>query len=74
MRRFCDAVFSAVILLELAIEPVLSSTSATRSRVLPQVDVDEAVILIGSMPRTLRKFVLTVALPVSTSCEPLVVE
>ena len=74
MRRFCDAVFNAVILLELAIEPVLSSTSATRRRVLPQVEVVVAVILIVSKPNMLIKLVWTVAVPVSTSFEPAVVE
>ena len=43
--RLCEAVCSAVILLSWDIEPVLSSTSATRSRVLPQVAV--ALALIG---------------------------
>ena len=74
VSRFCDAFLSAVILLSCAIEPVLSSTSATRSRVLPQVEVDVALMAIWSKPRMCRKAVGIVALPSSTSLEPAVEE
>jgi len=42
--RFLAAVLSAVILPASAIEPVLSSTSETRSRDMPQAAVDETAI------------------------------
>src|SRR5208283_4070049 len=52
----------------------LSSTSATRNRVLPHVDVDVAVMLIWFKPSMLRKVVLMVALPFSVTCDPTVEE
>ncbi len=63
--RLLVAVFSAVILPSCAIDPVLSSTSATRSRVVPQVVVEEPLMVTVSMPSTDMKLVGTSAEPSS---------
>ncbi len=60
---------SAPILSESVIDPVLSSTSATRRRVLPQADTEVAEML-TELAMTLTKLVLTVAVPVIVSCDP----
>ena len=73
MSRLWVALFSAVILPSSAIEPVLSSTSATRSRVVPHLVVDEPVTVmfcVEDVPNTRKKVVGTLTEPLTTTCEP----
>ena len=57
--------FIASILPSSAIEPVTSSTSATRMRTLPQVVVDEVLKFMFGKPATLMKSVMILPVPSS---------
>ena len=67
------AVLSAVSLLALPIEPVLSSASATRSLVLPHLTVEELPKVISDSPSTLVKLVSILPVPLIVSWVPPVV-
>jgi hypothetical protein len=70
VSRLWVAVCRAVNLPELAIDPVLSSTSATRSRWCPQTATDVAAIGILWMPTTPMKSAATVADPPTVTVRP----
>ena len=53
-----------------AIDPVLSSTIATRIRMLPQAEVEPVSKLIFGKPATFMKSVVIVPDPVTTMVEP----
>jgi len=70
VSRAVVAVFSAVSLLALLIEPVLSSTSATRRRVLPHLIVAVEPMSIFVKPIIRVKVVGMRPLAVMRSCVP----
>ncbi len=73
VSRLLVALLSAVILPLSAIDPVLSSTSATRSRVLPHLVVDEpstVMFCIAVAPSARKKVVGTSAEAVTSTAEP----
>ena len=61
----CAALISAVIFPLSAIEPVLSSTMATRMRELPHVAVELVLKFICGKPTSFMKSVVMVPLPVA---------
>src|SRR5262249_56291513 len=73
VSRLLVAVLSAVILPASAIEPVLSSTSATRRRELPHLTVDETLKLSMEKPATFKTVVGTEPVAFTTTWEPPVV-
>lgn len=68
--RLPVAVLSAVILLLSAMDPVLSSTSATRRRAVPHFAVDCALSVIELSPKMLMTSVGTDAVAVTTTEDP----
>src|SRR5690349_8875478 len=67
VTRSLAAVFSAPILPELAIDPVLSRTSATRSRLAPQLAVELASKFMFGRPASFMKSVVIDPVPVTTT-------
>ena len=64
------AVCIAGILPSSAIDPVLSSTMATRIRTLPQAAVELVLKLIFGKPATFMKSVVTLPVPLTRMVEP----
>ena len=75
VSRFFVAVFSAPIFPSSFIEPVLSSTSATRRRVLPHAEMETPLIGMSVMPNPgmPMNMVFTLVAPVTVTCGPVLV-